>query len=366
MLQDATVDYLEWAQANQPRPWKASLLLSGLQTPLSELGVTASEAAEAVRGPSADPGVRAGLARRYGVPEAEMQPVLGTSLGLFLASAALLRPGEPCLVEAPAYEPLRRAPEAVGARLVRFPRRPEAGWALEPEEVLRRWEPGTRLVVVSDLHNPTGREAGDAALAALAREVEARGAHLLVDEVYRDFRPGPVGTARSLGGAVVTVSSLTKVYGLGSLRAGWVTGPEPVLARIRRILKVLQVVDPAPTLPFVLRALDRADSLRERALMRASSSWDRVRDWAGDRPAPRIVPPTGASMPGCGSPTGSPGAAWWTASWPSTGWPRFRGASSGTTAGSGSGSRWTRPSSAPGSTPWPRCSGAEPRPPGPP
>ena len=293
MLHEARVAYLEWAQAFQPRPWRVSMLLSGLSTPLSELGVEPGEVERSRFGPAADPEIRAAVAGRYAVPEAEVLPVLGTSMGLFLASASVLRPGDRVMVEDPAYEPLRAAARAVGAEIIPFPRRREAGWRLEPEVVLRLWEPGVKMVLVSDLHNPTGRTPGDGALAVLAREAEARGACLLVDEVYRDFRPGPVGTARGLGEAVITVSSLTKVYGLGPLRAGWILASPARIARMRSILNVMYAVDPLPAAPYVRAGLRHADRLREAGLARAASGWDTVAKWAAEREFPRVHPPDG-------------------------------------------------------------------------
>jgi aspartate/methionine/tyrosine aminotransferase len=293
MLHDARVAYLEWAQAFQPRPWRVSMLLSGLSTPLSDLEVEPGDVERSRLGPVADPEIRAAVAARYAVPEAEVLSVLGTSMGLFLASAAILQPGDRVLVEAPTYEPLRAAPRAVGAELVPFPRRRESGWRLEPEVIRDAWVPGVKMVLVSDLHNPTGRTPGDEALEAVAREAEARGACLLVDEVYRDFRPGPVGTARRLGGSVMTVSSLTKVYGLGPIRAGWVLGPPGPIARMRSILNVMYAVDPLPAVPYVRAGLRQADRLRERALARAAAGWSTVAAWAAEREFPRVHPPDG-------------------------------------------------------------------------
>lgn len=99
----------------------------------------------------------------------------------------------------------------------------------------------------------------------MARRLAEVGGVLLVDEVYRDFLPGPPGTARSLGGNVVTVSSLTKVYGLSRLRAGWVLAPAQVVLRMQAIRDVMEAVDPAPVVPLIRAALDQADLLRDRA-----------------------------------------------------------------------------------------------------
>jgi aspartate/methionine/tyrosine aminotransferase len=292
-FQDAGVEYLRWAmRAAASRP-RISLLLSGHVTPLSRLGEAVPPLLDAAA-PFSDRILRQEIAARYGVPPQEVLPVLGTSLGLFLACAALLRAGDEVLVERPGYESLWRVPETLGARVKRFQRRSGAAYGLEASEVAAAGSPETRLVLTSDLHNPTAAAAGEKELEKTVRWAADRGAHVLVDEVYRDFRSGPVDTARRLGRNVVAVSSLTKVYGLGELRAGWVLGPAPLVARMESILTVLHVVPPAPILPWFQRGLACADRLREAARRRAGDGWGLVREWANTAPPGLIVvPPAG-------------------------------------------------------------------------
>jgi aspartate/methionine/tyrosine aminotransferase len=163
------------------------------------------------------------------------------------------------------------------------------------------------MVVVSDLHNPTGCAAGDAALARLAEEAARRDAWVLVDEVYRDFRPGPVGTARRAGDRVVAVSSLTKVYGLGRARLGWVLAPAPVVERMRSLINVVHGVDPAPLQPLFTAGLERADGLRGDALAAAARRWEIVRAWARRHPRLRLAEAAGGVSAWVGLPPGTTG-----------------------------------------------------------
>ena len=93
-------------------------------------------------------------------------------------------PGDEVLIEQPTYELLVSAARYLGADVRRFPRRFADGWAIDPDAVERAMTPRTRLVVVTNLHNPTGVRTPDAVLAELAARAERRGARLLVDEVY--------------------------------------------------------------------------------------------------------------------------------------------------------------------------------------
>ena len=117
------------------------------------------------------------------------------------------------------------------ARVQRFARRFEDGFQLDPAEVRRNVTPATRLIVLTNLHNPTGVLIGNDVLRDIGEIAREVGARVLVDEVYLDaaFSPAPQ-TSFHLGPHFVVTSSLTKVYGLSGLRCGWVLA-EPELAR---------------------------------------------------------------------------------------------------------------------------------------
>jgi aspartate/methionine/tyrosine aminotransferase len=180
--------------------------------------------------------LRTSIARYNSVREEECIATLGAAHALWLAYAALTSPGDDILVEEPAYEPLLRAASGVGARVVRFKRDPEQAFALDPAAIARAMTPRTRVVAITNLHNPSGARANDDVLREIARLVADRQAYLLVDEVYAAFDDlvGEDlvfhGSARRLGANVVCASSLTKCYGLGANRFGWLTGPRDAIA----------------------------------------------------------------------------------------------------------------------------------------
>jgi aspartate/methionine/tyrosine aminotransferase len=179
------------------------------------------------------------IAARYGVAAARITTASGTSGANFQVYAALLEPGDDVLVERPGYDPLLGAGRLLGANVERFERRFEDGYALDPERVARAITPRTRLIVITTPHNPTGSLAERAALEAVGRHAQAVGAHVLVDEVYLDAADGTAAPAATLGETFITTSSLTKSYGLASLRCGWSISSREVAERIRRARDVI-------------------------------------------------------------------------------------------------------------------------------
>ena len=141
------------------------------------LGDAAAKSSFDISGPNDDGYVplREAIARRYGV-SAECVSIAGGAAGAnFLVCLAMLQQGDDVLLERPAYDPLIAAARVAGARVVHFERRWEDGFALDPDAVRRAITPATRLIVISNAHNPSGAVAPDGALDEIgARRGERR------------------------------------------------------------------------------------------------------------------------------------------------------------------------------------------------
>jgi aspartate/methionine/tyrosine aminotransferase len=279
----APTRYLEWARRFYGQV-RFDLATSGMPTvPLAELGVPDLQRLD---DPTGWARLRGAIARYNGVAREEAIAALGTSHALWLAYASLTCPGDDVLVEDPAYEPLVRIAEGCGARVVRFARDASSGFALDAQRVARAMTPRTRVVAVTNLHNPSGVRASDEQLRALARVAEAGGAYLLVDEVYAPFdslvddRGVFGGSARRLGANVVAISSLTKCYGLGPLRAGWLLGPHEVVRRAEDAVTASCGMLPLAHAHLAAVAFERIDALAARARAQLSGKRARVAAWA--------------------------------------------------------------------------------------
>src|SRR5580658_4198859 len=95
------------------------------------------------------------LAAHCRVPADRIVAAGGTSMANYLVLAATLQPGDEVLVEHPAYELILAAAKHVGATIRRFRRTHESGFALDPAEIRRQVTPRTKLIAVTNLHNPS-------------------------------------------------------------------------------------------------------------------------------------------------------------------------------------------------------------------
>jgi len=234
--------YLEWAKLHSGA--KYNLATSGLDGfPLAKLSVRIEDLEISIGGSYGYPPLQERLARKNGVAPESVVAANGTSMANHLAMAALLDPGDEVLIEQPTYEPLLTVAKYLGATVRRFPRCFENGFELDPREVERHITPRTRLVVVTNLHNPSGARTPDSHLRLIGEIARSSGAHVLVDEVYLDACfDVQARSAFHLGDNFMVTSSLTKAFGLSGLRCGWVLAPPPLAERMWRINDLFGVI----------------------------------------------------------------------------------------------------------------------------
>ena len=177
------------------------------------------------------------LARHCHVPTENVITISGgTSMANHLAMAALLEHGDEVLIEQPTYDPLLAVANYLRANIKRFPRRFEDEFKIDIEELTKQITARTRLIVLTNLHNPSSALVDEATLRKIGKLAGKVGARVLVDEVYLEamFENAPSSSVL-LGPEFVATSSLTKGYGLSGLRCGWILAEPQLAEKIRRL-----------------------------------------------------------------------------------------------------------------------------------
>lgn len=239
--------YMHWAKTQSQAPY--NLATSGVRPyPLARLGVSLSDlelSGESFYGYAP---LQQAIAAKCRVSPGSVVAANGTSMANFLALATLISPGDEVLIEQPTYELLVSAALYLGAKVKRFKRPAETHFKLDPLEVARAITPRTRLVVVTNMHNPSNAYADDETLAQIGDVAAHSDARVLVDEVYLDaaFSHAPQ-SAFHLGERYITTSSLTKVYGLSGLRCGWILAAPALAERMWRLNDLFGVAQPHPS-----------------------------------------------------------------------------------------------------------------------
>lgn len=241
------------------------------------------------------------IAAHYGVPAERVVIGSGCSGANVLAIASAVAAGDDVVMETPHYDPIVGTCHLFGATVTYFTRRFEDGYQLDPEALRRAMTPRTRLVVLTNPHNPSGVVLDDDSIRAAAQVAADHGAALLVDEVYLDIvnilNDGRRHTpAALLAPNAISTSSLTKSYGLNALRCGWAIGSTDAAERMRRVRDVVDGIGPVPIERLSALAFGQLDRLADRARSLVTANLGAFRVWAAGMPELALPGPARATV----------------------------------------------------------------------
>ncbi|MFQ5492088.1 MAG: pyridoxal phosphate-dependent aminotransferase [Phycisphaerae bacterium] len=240
-----------------------------------------------VRGPYGDPELIQAIADAQAVPPAWVLPVPGTSTANVVALASVTQPGGKVMLERPVYDPLVGVTRLLGLEAEYFDRRPDAGFRWDPGVIKAGLARGVAAICLTNLHNPSGQLVHPDDMAELIRLTGDRGVHLIVDEVYLDYARinGGLETLRVTGTAehVISTNSLTKVYGLGPIRAGWLLGHPRVLERAKQVVDLLHVNHPVVSGRVAVHAIEVLDALAARTRRIHDAAYPVFASWLESR-----------------------------------------------------------------------------------
>lgn len=203
------------------------------------------------------------LSSHCGVSPDRIFSTIGTSLANHIAMAVLLEPGDEIIVEHPTYELLLSTARYLGAVVKRFHRSAGQEFRIDPGEIEHLITPRTKLIVLTNLHNPSSTPTDEETLQHIGDIARQAGVRVLVDEVYLDaaFEQAPK-SAIHLGNEFIVTSSLTKVYGLSGLRCGWVLAEPPLVERMWHLNDLFEVIPAHPAERLSVIALRHLPSIR--------------------------------------------------------------------------------------------------------
>lgn len=219
---------------------------------------------------------------------------VGAAGALFTAATALLGAGDRLVVAHPNYASNLETPRAIGCEIVTLPLRLEDGFRLDLDRLAEVVTPQTKLVSLTTPHNPTGAVLTPAELNRVNEIVKAVGGWLLLDETYRELVDTPRPPAAVLSDRVISVSSLSKTFGVPGIRVGWLITRHPalmetLLAAKEQIALAHSVVDEA----IALAILHQRDQLLPGIRTHANQARETVAAWIAAEPLLEWVAPSG-------------------------------------------------------------------------
>ena len=178
------------------------------------------------------PGFRQLIAEQSGagVTADDVLVCAGAAHALFIIATTLLEAGDHLVVVRPNYATNIEVPRAIGADITYYDLTIDDGFRLDVERLAGMIRPQTKYVSVTCPHNPTGQVMSRDDLQRIVAAVDKAGCRLLVDETYREMTYGEMlPVAATLTDRAISVSSLSKTYGIPGIRMGWAVSADKKL-----------------------------------------------------------------------------------------------------------------------------------------
>jgi aspartate/methionine/tyrosine aminotransferase len=176
------------------------------------------------------PLLRRAIADLYDGVSHEQVMVAAPEEAIFIAMNTLVAPGDHVVVMTPSYQSLFEVARASGCDVTPWPLRFDGTWRLDLDAIPLTEK--TRLLVLNFPHNPTGLLPSRSELDAILSLARERDLLVFSDEMYRLLEPDPELRLPSLCEIYprsVTLSGLSKSFGLPGLRMGWLIARDPAL-----------------------------------------------------------------------------------------------------------------------------------------
>jgi aspartate/methionine/tyrosine aminotransferase len=180
-----------------------------------------------------DEALRALIAAQSGSPLIRAGDVLttgGAAGALFIVATSLLRQDSHLIVVRPNYATNIETPKAIGCQISYLDLKFEQGFRLDVGRIEAALRPNTAYLSITCPHNPSGTVMPWEDLERIGRVAEQAGCHVLVDETYRDLSfSAPYPTSASISARFISISSVSKAYGIPGVRVGWLITRDPAL-----------------------------------------------------------------------------------------------------------------------------------------
>lgn len=240
--------------------------------------------------------LRQAVSKLYTTLEAgDIRLMTGASEALLLLIWTMVQPGDNILVEEPNYGNIVGVARSRGAEVRPFPFHMERGWKPDLGQIDSLVDQKTRLITLTHAHHPTGSVLQVEEMQAIARIAERVGALVVSDEVFRlialDGAPAP--SVIDVVEQAVVIADMTKPWGLGGLRVGWIASRDhTLLERISGARDYSTICGNAPGEFLAEAALRHREKIIAPRLTTARINRQRLADAvAGSRGVLRWVPP---------------------------------------------------------------------------
>jgi len=232
------------------------------------------------------PDLREAVAAQYqGFTPDEVIVTSGASEANFCVVSALVKPGDHVVIEHPNYPSLYEVPRSLGCNVNLLTLKYEDQFKPNLDALARMVTPDTKLVSLTHPNNPTGSKISEDDLKRVVDLVESMDTFLLFDETYREMDlEDPMPPAAVYSPRVVSISSMSKCYGLPGIRIGWLaTKDRHILDNVLAIREQVSITNNAVSEEVAVHVLNNKDRFLASSKKRIDQNRGIVSRWMNEQ-----------------------------------------------------------------------------------
>ena len=235
------------------------------------------------------------IAAEAGVQAGNVLLTNGAAGALFIINSSLLTTTDHLIVIRPNYATNIEVPLAIGCAITYIDLQFDNNWRIDTAAIEAAIQPNTKLISITTPHNPTGMLMTAGELERVTDIAEKKNIWLLADETYRDacFKtPYPPLAASSR--KIISVSSLSKAFGLPGLRIGWlITQDENLLELFLAAKEMIYISNSALDEEAAFQFYQQKEKFAPAINKKAMQNYGLLRQWLQQEKRMEAVLPEG-------------------------------------------------------------------------
>ncbi len=208
-------------------------------------------------------------------PESEITVCCGATEAMISAMLAVINPGDEVIIFEPFYENYGpdailsgATPRYVTLRAPNLNDDPEGQWQFDPDELADAFNDRTKVIIINNPNNPTGKVFTRVELQQIARLCQKWNALAITDEIYEHIiydgaEHIPIATIPGMRERTITINGMSKTYSVTGWRVGYAVAAPHLTGAIRKVHDFLTVGSPAPLQEAGATALELPSSYYE-------------------------------------------------------------------------------------------------------
>ncbi len=175
----------------------------------------------------------------------------GGKFGIYASITTNIKPGEKVIIFNPSWPVYGSLTMKAKGLIGEINTELEKGWRIDSEKLKEEIDENTKMIIINNPCNPTGKIYGEKELEEIVQLAEEKKLLVLADETYSKITFKPFKTVLEFNYEnTIYVDSFSKTYGMTGFRLGYAIGKKEIIDKISSLISLTVTCVP----PFIQKA----------------------------------------------------------------------------------------------------------------